>query len=100
MLTKSQIKYLKCCAQDKKPVVTVGNKGLTDEVLEELNSSIDHHELMKIRVNGLNRDNKDDVAAEICSKAGVDLVQILGSVITLFRQKANKKESNYILPKD
>ncbi len=100
MLTKTQIKYLKVCAQDKKPVVTIGNKGITDEVLDEINVSIDHHELMKIRVNGLNKDNKNDVAAEICNKAGIELVQILGSVLTVFRQVANKKESKYVLPKD
>jgi RNA-binding protein len=99
MLTKTQIQYLKTCAHDKKPVVIVGSNGFSDGVIKEIDSSLSHHELMKIKVNGLNKENKDSIAAEICSKVRAETVQILGSIITVFRQ--NKKgESNYVLPKD
>lgn len=100
MLTKNQIKYLRINAQDKKPIVTVGNKGLTKEVYDEITISIEHHELLKVRVNGLNRDNKQDIAEEICKEVRAELVQILGSVVTIFKQKPNKKESKFVLPKD
>ena len=54
---------------------------------------------MKIKVNGLNRENKDEIAAEICSRLKAETVQILGSIITVFRQN-KKDQTKYVLPKD
>ena len=99
MLSKNQIQYLKTCAHDKKAVVIVGSNGFSENVIKEIDSSLSHHELMKIKVNGLNRENKDEIAAEICSRLKAETVQILGSIITVFRQN-KKDQTKYVLPKD
>ncbi len=98
MLTKSQITYLRSLAHSKKPVVQIGNKGVTDEVLKEITTSLEHHELMKIKVAGLNRDNQEEVAGELSSRCHAETVQILGKIITLFRQR--EKNSAITLPRD
>jgi RNA-binding protein len=99
MLSKNQIQYLKTCAHDKKAVVIVGSNGFSENVIKEIDSSLSHHELMKIKVNGLNKENKDEIAAEICSKVKAETVQILGSIITVFRQN-KKDQTKFVLPKD
>ncbi len=100
MLTKNQLKYLKTNAHDLKVVVIIGSRGITEEVISEINKSIDHHELMKIKINGLNKENKEEISKEISQKTNTQVVQILGSIVTLFKQKKNREESKFVLPKD
>ena len=100
MLTKNQIQYLRTCAHDKKPIVAIGINGLSESVINEIQTSIAHHELLKIKVSGLNRDNRQEVAEQIAKEAGAELVQVLGGIVTIFRQKNKKGESSYSLPKD
>ncbi|MBQ8708395.1 MAG: ribosome assembly RNA-binding protein YhbY [Succinivibrionaceae bacterium] len=100
MLTKNQIQYLRTCAHDKKAVVIIGSNGLSESVLNEIKTSLAHHELLKIKVNGLNRDNREEAAEQIAKEAGAELVQVMGAIVTIFRQKTKKEESAYNLPKD
>ena len=51
-LTTKQKLYLKSKAHDLKPVVMIGQKGVTDSVIEEIKTSIDHHELIKVKIAG------------------------------------------------
>ena len=97
MLARDQILYLKSNAHELKPVVIIGQKGITDSVIDEIKSSLDHHELLKVKVNGANKDNRDEAAAELCRLTGAEFVQMLGNVLTLFKQK--KKDSKFVLPK-
>lgn len=98
MLTRNQTLYLKSSAHDLKAVVIVGQKGITESLIDEVKSSLEHHELMKIKVNGATKENRQAVADEICKLTGAEFVQFLGNVLTIFKQK--KKESKYVLPKD
>ena len=77
-LTSHQRQFLKGQAHDLNPVVLLGSDGLTEGVIKEIDSSIEHHELIKIRVNA-------------------ELVQVVGRVAVLFRQK--KEGSRFILPR-
>ncbi len=57
-LSNQQKKKLKFHAYDLKPVVRVGQSGLTDTVLDEIELAIEHHELIKVKVSAANRDDK------------------------------------------
>ena len=96
-LTTKQKLYLKSKAHDIKPVVMIGQKGITDSVIEEIKSSIDHHELIKVKIAGQEKEVREAVAAELAEKADMTIVQIMGSNVTFFKQK--KKESSFSLPK-
>lgn len=89
-LTEEQRKKLRGLGHKLKPVVTVGSAGLSDSLLEEFRSSLDHHELMKVRVSGGDRDKRDELIHALCEHASAELVQRVGNVGLLFRKRRKK----------
>ena len=87
-LTHSQKRHLKALAHARKPVVIIGDKGLTPAVLSEIQLALDHHELIKIRVNAEDRAAREAMIGEICANAEATLVQRIGHIATLFRRNA------------
>ena len=60
-LTEPQKKFLRGLGHPLKPLVTIGEAGLSDAVLSEYESTLDHHELMKIRVRVGDRHHEEEV---------------------------------------
>ncbi len=94
-LNSRQRQFLKGQAHSLNPVVMLGNDGITEGVIKELNSSLDHHELLKVRVNA--GDARKEQAEELAAAVNAELVQLIGRVAVLFRQK--KEDSRFILPR-
>jgi RNA-binding protein len=86
MLTASERRALKARAHKLDPVVTIGGKGLTDEVVAEIDRALMAHELIKVRAAGLERDAREATLASICEKTGAQAVQQVGKVFVLFRK--------------
>jgi RNA-binding protein len=78
---------LKQRAHALKPVVLVGQAGLTDAVLAEIDRALHDHELIKVRVNGLDRDERNAQVAAMASRSGATLVQRIGNVAVLYRER-------------
>ncbi len=76
-----------------KPVVTIGSGGLSDALLEEFTRSLEHHELMKLKVNLGDHDKRDAAIQRVCEHSGAQLVQRVGNVGLLFKKK--KKGSKF-----
>ena len=89
-LSDKQIRNLRAQAHSLKPVVIVGGNGLTDNVLNEIDQAVDHHELIKIRLNVGDKDARDAAIAEICEKARSELVQKIGHIIAIYRKNHDK----------
>lgn len=89
-LSNKQVKFLKAKAHALKPVVRVGQHGLTDAVYNELNIALDHHELVKIKVAAEDRDAREAMLLALSSKARAHIVQRIGGMVVLFRQNAKK----------
>jgi RNA-binding protein len=70
-----------------KPVVSIGNAGLSAAVLREIDLSLEHHELLKIRISGADRDARQAMIARICAACGADLVQAIGHVALIYRAR-------------
>jgi RNA-binding protein len=87
MLTSAQRKALKAQAHKLEPVVLIGDKGLTDAVVAEVDHALKAHELIKVRAPGLERDDRDRVFEELCERTGAELVQQIGKVAVLYRRK-------------
>jgi RNA-binding protein len=85
-LTSPQKRHLKTLAHPRKPVVIVGDGGLTPAVMHEILLALDHHELIKIRVNAEDRAAREAMIAEICAGSEAVLVQRIGHIATLFRR--------------
>lgn len=57
-LTKKQVQHLKALAHHLNPVVMIGNNGLTEGVLAETEVALTHHELIKVKIAGEDREMK------------------------------------------
>jgi len=86
-LTERQRKYLRRLAHDVKPVVQVGNSGLSDGLLAELNDCLTRHELIKVKVRVGNRDLRDETIDELSRITGAEIIQRVGNTASLFRPR-------------
>ena len=95
-LTNPQKRHLKTLAHARKPIVIIGDNGVTPAVLHEILLALDHHELIKIRVNAEDRPAREALIAAICTTTEATLVQRNGHVATLFRR--NPDAPRIVLP--
>jgi len=68
-----------------KPVVSIGNAGLSKAVLREIELSLEHHDLMKIKIAGVDRALRKDMIDRLCATCGADLVQAIGHIALIYR---------------
>lgn len=97
-LTKKQEKFLRSLAHNKKPVIWLGQHGLTENVAAEIDNALDHHELIKIKLRVGDRDTRDATIEDIRAVTGADQVQRTGNIVTFYRK--NRKKPGIILPEN
>jgi RNA-binding protein len=90
-LSNKQKQYLKGLAHSLKPVVQLGNNGLTEGVLAEIDGAIKHHELIKIKVPTDDKEEKALIMDAIVRETGAVKVQAVGHVLVLFKPSDDKK---------
>ncbi|BBN59988.1 ribosome assembly RNA-binding protein YhbY [Hydrogenovibrio marinus] len=95
-LSIQQIKFLRGIAHGLNPVVTIGINGVTDSLMEEVESSLAHHELLKIKLAAAERDDRKAIIDHVVQQTGSQLVQSIGKVFVIFRPK---EKSEIVLPK-
>jgi RNA-binding protein len=83
-------KFLKVQAHTLKPIVIIGQNGLSEAVINEINLALDHHELLKVRVNAADRDIRKEMIEQITSTLSADLVQAIGHIATIYRKRPKK----------
>ena len=88
-----QRRYLKGLAHPLKPVVMIGNSGLTPNVLNEIELALSHHELIKVRVSGQERADRQQMLEQIAEQTGADLVMVIGHIGGLYRPAEKPKIS-------
>ena len=96
-LSSKQLKHLKSLSHALHPIVTIGQNGITDNVLNELQIALDHHELVKIKIAGEDREARQTMIQELCDKSSAEKVQAIGKTLTLFRR--NPKKPKIELPR-
>ena len=90
-LTKNQIKFLRGKCHQLNPVVMVGQKGITPDVLKELDGALNAHELVKIKIAAEDRDEFQVIMDEICAQDRIERVQVIGRTLTVFRRNTEKQ---------
>jgi RNA-binding protein len=88
-LTNSQLRYLRGLTHHLKPVVMVADKGLTENVLVEIETALGFHELVKIKLRG-DRDDRARWMDEIVRTTGALRVHSIGQVACFFRRNPKK----------
>ncbi len=84
-LTEKQRRHLKGLAHPLKPVILMGNAGLTEAVVAETDRALAHHELIKVRLRGQDREGRDAVLALLAERTGSAMVTRIGHVAVLYR---------------
>lgn len=90
MLDSARKKKLRSLAHALKPVVIIGQAGLTEPVLAEIEIALDHHELIKVKVRA-ERDERSLICGQICAATHAELVQTIGQIAVLYRLNLKKK---------
>jgi len=84
-LTNNQKKYLRSMAHDLKPFVMIGQNGLSESVLTEIDSTMLKHELIKIKLRVENRDEKQNIIERLIDFSQAELIQVIGGVLVIYR---------------
>lgn len=93
MLTSKQKKHLKSLANTMEPIFQVGKNDISPNLIKQLDDALEARELIKIKLLKSSILDKDTAAQEIAEETKSEVVQILGSIITLYRtSKKNKIE--------
>jgi RNA-binding protein len=95
-LNDKQRRHLRGLAHDLKPVVMVGDSGLTDGVVRETERALHDHELIKIKVRAADRDTRDSLIGDLATRTRSELVNRIGHVAVLYRKRPDK--TGIVLP--
>jgi RNA-binding protein len=84
-ITSRERSALRSAAHALRPVVLIGDKGLSDAVLKEIDANLASHGLIKVRAGGEDRDTREEMLASICDALSCAPVHHLGKVLILYR---------------
>ena len=83
-------RHLRGLGHALKPVVILGNAGLTENVAMEIDQALTHHELIKVRVNAADRESRAALIEAICAQTKGQAVQTIGHILLLYRRNPKK----------
>ena len=97
-LSAAQRREYRAIAHNLKPVIIVGDKGLSEGLQDELDRALNDHELIKIKVASQDREVRQEAIQALCESSGAELVQTIGKIAVILRRakKPNPKLSNLL----
>ena len=101
-MNPEQLKQMKTKAHDLKPVIMIGQAGLTEAVNKEIELALDTHELIKIKVRA-EREERKQIQQQICTETNAELIQSIGQTAVIYRKKpeqAKKKPAPHTRRRD
>ena len=84
-LTPKQKSFLRSQAHNLNPVVMLGAAGLSTAVMREIEQAVAHHELIKIKLGGADKELRQQLSADICAHTGASAVQCIGRILVIYR---------------
>lgn len=98
-INSKQKKYLKGLAHKLKPVVYIGQHGLSEAVIKSVDEALNDHELIKIKFNEFKeKAQKNEISREIEEKTGAAQVGMIGHIVTFYRRHADPEKRRIELP--
>lgn len=97
-LSAADKKHYRSIAHNLNPVVIIGDKGLTENLMDELIRALRDHELIKVKIAVGDRDDRSEIISALIEATKAELVQSIGKVVVLLKKnpKAKPKLSNLI----
>ncbi len=97
VLTSAQTRFLRGMAHGLRAMLQVGGKGVTDNLVAELDLALEHHELVKVKVAAAEREERDAMIARLAEGTGAALVQRIGHTAVFYRPSRDHRE--IVLPR-
>ncbi|AMA72302.1 MULTISPECIES: ribosome assembly RNA-binding protein YhbY [Aneurinibacillus] len=91
MLTGKQKRYLRSLAHHLDPIFQVGKGGVNENLIKQVEDTLEVRELLKISVLNNCGEDKHEVAEEIAAGSGAEIVQIIGNTIVLYKESKERK---------
>jgi RNA-binding protein len=95
-LSNKQKQFLKAQAHPLKPIILLGGNGLTEGVMAEIDLALEHHELIKVKVPSIDREEKQAIMDAIVRESKAEKVQVIGHILVLYRKA---KEPKLVIPR-
>ncbi|MFO3701353.1 ribosome assembly RNA-binding protein YhbY [Staphylococcus felis] len=92
VLTGKQKRYLRSKAHHIDPIFQIGKSGINSNMITQLNETLEKRELIKIHILQNNLDDKQELANELSEQTNSHLVQLIGSMIVLYRESKESKQ--------
>jgi RNA-binding protein len=98
MLTPKQKKRFRAIGHTLRPVVTIAEKGLTDNVNGEIDRALNDHELIKLKIVADDRHERSDIISLIATTHELQVIQKVGGIALVYRaaKKPNPALSNIL----
>lgn len=93
-LDRSRLKHLKSLCHHLKPIVQIGQKGLRDSVIEEIEQGLQHHELIKIKISA-ERETRKQMTGKISNQTRAEVIQSIGQMVCLFRRNSEEPKIKF-----
>ena len=99
MLTGKQRSYLKSLAMELDTAVYIGKAGITETVVREMDDYLRVHELVKVKLQDGALLPPKEAANQTAQQLGAEYVQAIGRRFVLYRQAADIRDRNIVLPR-
>jgi RNA-binding protein len=86
-LTSRQRAHLKARAHALEPLVQIGHAGVQDTVVAAVDTALTAHELIKVKINDAERDERVEIAEALSERTGAAIVQRVGKIVVLWRPR-------------
>jgi RNA-binding protein len=93
-MKKEILEQLKKTIHPMKPVVLIGQKGLTEAVFNEIDVALKAHECIKIKFSGWEKTDKYQMTLSICQRLGAVQIQSIGHILVIYRKNNDKQKIN------
>ena len=98
-LTGTQRKYLRGLAHGRKPLVLIGQHGLTETVVAFIDDALARHELIKVKFNEFKeKEQKQAIGARIAEATASEMVGMVGHTAIFFRRQPDPEKRTIRLP--
>lgn len=84
-ITSQERSALRAAAHPLRPVVLIGDRGLSEAVLKEIDLNLDAHQLIKVRISGEEREAREAMLETICETLSCAAVHHLGKTLIIYR---------------
>lgn len=90
-------KYLRSQAHHLKPLVMIGAKGVTEQLLGSVDLALQDHELIKVKF-GEFKEAKKEISLEIAQATKSELVGLIGNIAIFYRRQPNPEKRKIQIP--